>query len=547
MNRSNIIKVNLSILILTLISSVCTAQVPQVAAEPTKRPNILVVMVDDMGFSDLGCYGGEIETPVMDQLAANGLRFTQFYNTAKCHSSRVSLLSGMYCMQAGDVALSHCVTSAEILSRAGYFTMMSGKWHLEKEPTDFGFQRYFGHLSGACNYFKGDQTFRLNGEKWQVPVKDFYTTTAKVDFALKFLKEARETEKPWYLYVAFNAPHAPLHALEEDYNKYKGRYKVGWDAIYQARLEKQQKLGLFGKDVQAPGRVDHVRAWDRLDDGWKTFEEMRMTAIAAMIDRIDQEMGRLVADLKQEGELENTMILFISDNGACPYDRRRDQRSIDQKPWDPKVKWSDSTGWAWARNAPFRFYKQNQFEGGICTPAIVHWPAGLKTRPGSVVDSPAHITDVVPTLVDICEAPVPKIWPARELRQISGVSLAPIFETGRLEKRPPIHLLFGEDRGLRDGDWKLVSFKSQPWELYNIAEDRTELNDLSAQHPKRVKTMAATWHKMAKDVLHAPEKATKPVGTAVNKANREWSNFDKRYNGPAAHELNLLRKRKNKP
>jgi arylsulfatase A-like enzyme len=516
-------------------------------AKVMKRPNILVVMVDDMGFSDLGCYGSEIETPVMDSLAANGLRFTQFYNTAKCHSSRVSLLSGMYCMQAGDVALSHCVTSAEILSKAGYFTMMSGKWHLEKEPTDFGFQRYFGHLSGACNYFTGDGTFRLNGKKWQVPDKDFYTTTAKVDFALKFLKEARETRKPWYLYVAFNAPHAPLHALEKDYQKYKGKYKVGWDTIYQARLKKQQKLGLFGKEVKAPARPDHVPAWDQLDDDWKTFEEMRMTALAAMIDRIDQEMGRLVADLKQAGELENTMILFLSDNGASPYDHRRSQRNLNQTAWDPEVKWGDSTGWAWARNAPFRFYKQNQFEGGICTPAIVHWPAGLKTKPGSVVDSPAHITDVFPTLAEICEAPVPKKWPGRELRQISGVSLAPVFETGKRERRPPIHLLFNEDRGLRDGDWKLVSFESQPWELYNLADDRTELNDLAAQHPERVKTMAATWHKMANDVLHAPEDATEPVSSVVSKVHRQWSDYGEAYNVTAAHERKHLQRRKNKP
>lgn len=516
-------------------------------AEVMKRPNVLIVMVDDMGFSDLGCYGGEIETPVMDSLAANGLRFTQFYNTAKCHSSRVSLLSGMYCIQAGDVALSHCVTSAEILSQAGYFTMMSGKWHLKKAPTDFGFQRYFGHLSGACNYFTGDGTFRLNGKKWQVPDKNFYTTTAKVDFALEFLKEARETEKPWYLYVAFNAPHAPLQALKEDYQKYEGRYKDGWDAIYKSRLKKQEMLGLFGKGIKPPERPDHVQAWDKLDAGWKTFEEMRMTAIAAMIDRIDQGMGRLVADLKRAGELENTLILFISDNGACPYDRRRSSRNLNQKPWEPAVEWSDSTGWAWARNAPFRFYKQNQFEGGICTPAIVHWPAGLKTKPGSVVDSPAHLIDVVPTLVEICEAPVPRKWPGRELRKISGVSLAPIFETGKLKKRPPIHLLFNEDRGLRDGDWKLVSFKSQPWELYNIAEDRTELNDLATQHPDRVRSMVGTWYKMAKDVLHAPKKATKPVGEMVNQANREWSDFNNSHNKASAHELNFLRKRKNKP
>jgi len=502
-------------------------------AAEAERPNILVVMVDDMGFSDLGCFGSEIETPTLDRLAANGLRFTQFYNTAKCHSSRVSLLSGMYCYQAGNTSLRNCTTSAEVLAKAGYFTMMTGKWHLQEEPTDFGFQRYFGHLSGACNYFTGDNTFRLNGKKWEVPKEGFYTTTAKVDYALKFLKEARETDKPWYLYVAFNAPHAPLQPLKEDYEKYRGRYKQGWDAISRGRLAKQRALGLFGKDIEAPARPEHVWAWDKLDDGWKQFEEKRMTAIAGMIDRIDREMGRLVADLRRAGELDNTMILFISDNGACPYDRGRSRRDLEQKPYDANVRWSDSTGWAWARNAPFRFYKQNQFEGGICTAAIVHWPAGLKTRPGAIVDDPVHVIDVLPTLSDICRAPVPESWPGRELRPVSGVSLAPIFTGKRLGKRPPIHLLFGTDRGLRDGDWKLVSFRSQPWELYNIARDRTEQNDLAGKHPERVKTMAATWHEMARDVLHAPDKAVKPVqqndGT---KMNPEWSDFERPFNAP---------------
>ena len=514
----------------------CVSVVVCGAAEPAARPNILVVMVDDMGFSDLGFFGGEIETPTLDRLAGNGLRFTQFYNTAKCHSSRVSLLSGMYCMQAGDTRLSNCVTSAEILSRAGYFTMMTGKWHLKQQPTDFGFQRYFGHLSGACNYYTGDGTFRLNGEKWQVPATGFYTTTAKIDYSLKFLKEARKSEKPWYLYIAFNAPHAPLQPLKQDYEKYWGRYNQGWDVVYKARTEKQRKLGLFGRDVKAPPRPDHVRAWDKLDDGWKQFEEKRMTAIAGMIDRIDQEMGRLVADLKQAGELDNTMILFISDNGACPYDRGRSRRSLEQKPYDPNVRWSDSTGWAWARNAPFRFYKQNQFEGGICSPAIVHWPAGLKTRAGAIVHDPVHVIDVLPTLAEICRAPVPKTWPGRELRPVSGVSLAPIFAGKPLGQRPPIHLLFAKDRGLRDGDWKLVSFRSQPWELYNIAQDRTEQNNLAAKHPQRVAAMAAVWHKMAKDVLHAPGKAVQPVQqNAAAKANREWSDFDRPFNaaGPA--------------
>ncbi len=228
------------------------------------RPNIIVIMADDLGFSDVGCYGGEISTPNLDALAADGLRFSQFYNTAKCHSSRVSLLTGQYCLAAGDVDMTHAVTSAEVLHNGGYFTAMTGKWHLHQQPTDFGFDRYFGHLSGACNYFFGDKTFRLNGEPWKVPENGFYTTVANVDFALKFLKEARATAKPWYLYVAFNAPHAPLQALPEDYAKYKGVYNQGWDQIREARVAKQKKIGLLPKDLQPSPRPESIPEWESL-------------------------------------------------------------------------------------------------------------------------------------------------------------------------------------------------------------------------------------------------------------------------------------------
>ena len=216
------------------------------SAKPTQasaadRPNIVLIMADDLGFADLGCYGSEIETPNLDQLASAGLRFTQFYNTAKCHSSRVSLLTGLYCDQAGSTKLNRGATIAEVLGKSGYSTQMVGKWHLNKQPTDFGFDRYFGHLSGACNFFKGDKTFRLNGKPWQVPDSGFYTTVADVDYALEFLEEARATKRPWYLYIAFNAPHAPLHALPEDYAKYKGRYDAGWDVVRAAQAVRQKE------------------------------------------------------------------------------------------------------------------------------------------------------------------------------------------------------------------------------------------------------------------------------------------------------------------
>lgn len=489
------------------------------------KPNILLVMVDDMGFSDLGCYGSEIDTPNLDRLAANGLRFTQFYNTAKCHSSRVSLMSGRWCRQAGDETLKRAFTIPEVLAPAGYFTAMTGKWHLSKEPTDFGFQRYFGHLSGATNYYRGDKTFRLNGQKFDVPGKGFYTTIANVDRAIEFIGEARAAKKPWFQYIAFNAPHAPLQPLEQDFKKYLGRYDVGWDTIRAARVAKQKRIALLPADLKESPRPDHVRAWDQLSEERRVWEARRMAAYAGMIDRVDQEMGRLIADLQKASELDNTVILFVSDNGACPYDRGKAEP--DGEPFHADTSWSDSTGWAWARNSPFRYYKQNQFEGGISSPAILHWPAGLEQKSGAVIDTPAHLVDVLPTFAELAGAKVPTTFPDREPTPLAGISLAPIIAGGEIKARPPIHLLFSSDRGLRDGEWKLVSFQSQPWELYHMPDDRTELHDVAAQQPDIVQHMVKQWHDMAENLLHANAKERAPVATeATEQKHREWTNSD---------------------
>lgn len=494
-------------------------------AAAADKPNMLVILTDDLGYSDIGCYGSEIETPVLDKLAQNGLRFTQFANTAKCHSSRVSLLGGRWSHQAGNESLKRAVTIPEVLQPAGYFTAMSGKWHLSKQPTDFGFRRYFGHLSGACHFFRGDNTFRLNGEPWEVPESGFYTTVAMVDYALEFLAEAREKDRPWLMYLAFNAPHAPVHALEEDYEKYRGRYEVGWDAIHRRRIEKLVELGVLDEDTETAPRPDHIPAWDELTPEIRDWESRRMAGYAGMIDRVDQEIGRVVADLEAAGELDNTLILFLSDNGACPYDRHN--RGWKKEPHNPETRWTDSTGWAWARNAPFRFYKQNQFEGGVATPAIVHWPAGLETEPGSLDHTPAHLVDVLPTLAEIADAGIPESFPGRDPSPLAGVSLAPIFAGEALESRPPIHFLFGRDRGLRDGDWKIVSFRGGPWELYHLAEDRAETRNLADRFPDRVETMATEWHRMTREVLMAPKREQQPVATGEKpKVHPEWSNYD---------------------
>ena len=493
--------------------------------QESNRPNILIMMVDDLGFSDLGCYGSEIDTPHLDQLAANGLKFSQFYNTAKCHSSRVSLLTGQYCLAAGDTALSHGVTTAEVLSQSGYFTAMTGKWHLKKEPTDFGFQRYFGHLSGACNYFSGDQTFRLNGVPWQVPQDNFYTTVANTDFALRFLDEARKEKKPWYLYVAFNAPHAPLHALPDDYAKYEDRYHSGWDEVREARFSKQKEIGILPGNVIASPRPEHVPAWEKLQPWRKQHESKKMSTLAAMIDRVDQEVGRLITDLKNHQELKNTLILFVSDNGACPYDRKSPK--LDIRPTTANESLGDTTGWAWARNTPFRYYKQNQFEGGITTPAILHWPNGIKIKPGTVVKEAAHLIDVLPTLAEVTNSEIPNTWESRDLRPVSGQSLAPLLNGENFQRNDPLHFLFASDRGLRQEDWKIVSFRQGPWELYNLSDDRTERENLANRYPDQLNRMVKTWKQMSQDILHAPERSYSEVSSEIKPHfHREWTQFD---------------------
>ncbi len=476
------------------------------------RPNIVLIMADDLGFSDLGCYGSNIATPNLDSLAADGLRFSQFYNTAKCHSSRVSLLTGLYCDQAGSEKLNRGATIAEALRPAGYFTAMSGKWHLSKQPTDFGFQRYFGHLSGAVNFFKGDDSFRLNGEKWNVPKtlngRRFYTTHAITDYALDFLDDADKSGKPFLLYVAFNAPHYPLQAPEDAVKKYDGKFDAGWDVIRQRRHEKQLKLGLVPKKWKLAPRPDHVPAWDSLPASEREWEADRMEVFAAMVDVLDQNVGRLVADLKKRGKWENTLFLFCSDNGACPFERTTGRYL---KPWDENSYWTYDSSWAYAGNTPFRLYKQNQHEGGISSPMIAHWPAGMKTQPGSITRQPGHLIDFMATFIDVAGAKYPTQIADRKIEPLQGRSLLPILRGGQREPHETLYFHFGTDRALRQGKWKLVSAKLGRWELYDIEADRTESHDLAAQHPERVEKMAKEWFRLAEDVDRLKANQLKPV------------------------------------
>ena len=486
---------------------------PALAAE---RPNIVLIMADDLGFADLGCYGSEIETPRLDSLAEGGLRFSQFYNTAKCHSSRVSLLTGLYCDQAGSRSLSRGATMGEVLGAAGYDTAMAGKWHLDKQPTDFGFQRYWGHLSGATNFFTGDDTFRLNGEVWEVPEtlngRRFYTTHAITDFALDFLDEMTAGDKPFFLYAAYNAPHYPLQAPEAAVKKYDGRYDGGWDQLRAARHQRQLDSGLLPAKWALSPRPDHIPAWDSLLTEERQWEADRMEVFAAMVDELDQSVGRIVDYLKGKDLLDNTLILFLSDNGACPFERTRGRFL---KPWDADSYWTYDASWAHAGNTPFRLYKQNQHEGGISSPLIAHWPAGLKTAPGAITDQPGHLIDIMATAMDVGGAAYPTTIGDRTMDPLQGKSLRPVFQGETRTPHDMLYFHFGTDRALREGPWKLVSAKLGRWELYNLDEDRTELHDLAAEYPDRVKAMAERWFEFAKEVDRLPEGKLKPVNDSL--------------------------------
>ena len=500
-------------LLLSLLTGTCLLTNPASA-----RPNIVLIMADDLGFSDLGCYGAEIRTPNLDQLARKGLRFSQFYNTAKCHSSRVSLLTGLYCDQAGSNSLSRGTTIAEVLRTAGYSTAMSGKWHLSGNPVEFGFQHYWGHLSGATNFFTGDNTFRLGAEKWKVPArlndKPFYVTNAITDFAINFIDEMvtgkteGASENPFLLYVAYNAPHYPLQAPEEEVAKYKGVYDAGWDELRMKRYLRQLESGLFRREFKLSPRPRHVPAWKSLSAKDKKWEARRMEVFAAMVDVVDQNIGRLISHLKKKGVWENTLFLFCSDNGACPFERTRGK---DLEPWDPESYWCYDVGWAHVGNTPFRLYKQNQHEGGISSPLIAHWPKGLESKAaetsdgvskdhGPVTHQPGHLIDFMATFLELGEATYPEKVGSRIIDPLQGKSLVPIFQGRQRNGHQTLYQHFGTDRALRQGDWKVVAAKGGRWELYNLAEDRTELNDLRQKHPERTSRMIREWFRIARDV-----------------------------------------------
>ena len=488
------------------------------SAEPDRtRPNIVLIMVDDMGYSDIGCYGGEVQTPHLDRLAKGGLRFTQFYNTAKCHTTRAELLTGNYAYSIGDNNMEHGATFGEVLRPIGYRTLIAGKWHQKPLPTTRGFDRYFGLADGCSNFFNpglkarpGEGPPGRKGKtrvrRWAIedkvimgytsPDKDFYHTDAFTTYAIDRLDEYKDEDKPFILYLPYTAPHYPLHAWPEDIAKYRGKYKIGWDEIRKQRFARMNEMGIIGPNHKLSPRAS--RAWNDLTDQQKDEEDLKMAVYAAMIDRVDQNLGRLFAKLRELGKWNNTLIMFLTDNGACP---EQPNTTPDIPPGPVESYRTVSVGWANASNTPYRKFKSTDYEGGIRTPFIAHWPGVIK--PG-MTDQVGHIIDVSATFRDITGAKYPKQILGNRTKPPIGKSLLPVFKGKQRKSHAEIYWHFSRANALRQGDLKVVR-AGKDWELYDLKADPTEMHDLAKERPEKTAELAQMWEEWRQDYKNKPK------------------------------------------
>ena len=471
----------------SIILALVAWTLPSLADNP--RPNVVLIITDDMGFSDIGCYGGEIDTPNIDSMARAGVRFSQFYNCGKCEPSRAALTTGhQFWTHDPNVAVRNDSPNfGEIIQASDYRTMMIGKWHCAGVPFERGFDRHFGFMGGGTNFFLGDDSFTLDGKPWKVPKDDFYVTTALSNYADKFIREehAAHPDKPFFMYLAYNAPHSPIQAPADQVAKYRGKYLKGWDAIRKERFAKQQEIGLAGPGWKFPDRPENIPAWDSLDEKSQDFEDLRMATYAAMVDCVDQGVGKLMQTLKELGIAEDTLVIFMNDNGASPNDRVR-----RGKFGEPETTWNTGVGWAHASNTPLKFYKRTQHSGGVTTPFIASWPARIKPM-ASFNDQPLHITDILPTLLDLTGATYPYDFGGKHHPPLPGRSFASVLTEG--QTLPPTTLYFSlfNNMAIVDNGWRMVTAYDQPWQLYDLTNDRTETHDLADENPSRLQEMLA--------------------------------------------------------
>ena len=511
----------ISFLTLLIIASQSFAQ----QQTTKKQPNIVLILADDMGFSDVGSFGSETQTPVLDQMAAKGLKMTNFYNASRCCPTRASLITGLFQHQAGVGDMMNTrpepayqgylnkqsVTIAEVLKTGGYATFMTGKWHLgqakENWPTRRGFDQYFGLIDGANSYFE-NRPYRpnqklsivLNEEEYKTPA-DYYSTDAYTDFAIKFIEQKRKPNQPFFLYMAYQAPHWPLHALPQDIAKYKGKFMQGWDVLRQQRFEKQKQMGVISKDEKFSPRDPNLPDWNSLTQKEKENWDDKMAVYAAMIDRMDQNIGKLKAKLKELGEEENTVFMFLSDNGGS-------NETINNTGFSPQIfeaskmlasNKASFTAYGFeganVSNTPFRSFKHWEYEGGTATPFIAYGPKYIKPQ---LSHQPAHIIDVMKTCLELAGVNYPETYKGIKITPTTGESLLPIFQKKKWNGHEALFFEHEGNRALRAGNWKLVSeYPSSNWELYNLKKDRIEQNNLAIKYPDKVKELTQLYNDWA--------------------------------------------------
>ena len=537
------------------------------ASAPDKKqaPNIIVVLVDDMGFSDIGSYGSEIPTPHLDALAENGMKFSQFYNTARCSTTRASLLTGMYPHKAGMGYLSgryiegsrgtlsylhpRAVTAADVLGEAGYLTAMTGKWHLgfdETPPEARGFQSSLALPAGgvywadqiAFNNKKRKQNkpasaIYLNGDKLELtdPIlgnKDWYGTDLWVDWGINFIEPAIKNQQPFFLYLAHVAPHFPVMAPEATVEKYRGKYMAGWDKLSKQRYQKQVESGLIDPKWSMAEKSPDVADWDSLSHEQKVRFDHMMAVYAASIEHIDLSMGRLTKYLSEQKVLDNTLILFMSDNG--PSAESGPLGIAEGNPLGgPLSKLVIGQSWSELSNTPFKYYKHFSHEGGIATPLIAHWPKGIADNAiaQSFENTPSHVIDILPTLIEISGSTYPKQYRDTDILPMNGVSLVPLFKGLELKRSEPIFFEHEGNRGVRDGRWKLISRLQGPWQLFDMVEDRTETKDVFVEYPQIAQKMILQYEQWFQRDL-----VDQWIGPARPDSGAFWLNQQPQYDHP---------------
>ncbi len=548
-NRRDFLKMGSAVAATLVTGSQSSFSEPGSASAADSKPNIILVLADDMGFSDIGCFGSEVSTPNLDKLARRGLRVSQFYNNPRCCPSRASIMTGLYSQQAGMGMMvsdhgrypypqyagelsTQTVTIPEALKTAGYNTAMVGKWHLATEddegkhdwPLQRGFDHFWGMIAGASVYYESPHLFNGN-DPLPPPPKDEYLTDLWADHAAGYVTELSQQKQPFFLYAAFNAPHWPIQAPEDLVQKYARRYAAGWDALREERHKKQVGMGIVSGKWELTPRDPRVPAWDKVDN--KDWEMRRMAVYAAMIDRLDTGIGRIIDNVEKAGIADNTLIVFMSDNGGNAEEIGRGRRTTQPKgtaegklhvsgtteshaceigmvcagnvpgvmPGDEDTFQSIGIPWGNCANTPFRMYKHYTQEGGISSPFIACWPNVIKAH-SAPVSAIGHETDLMPTFLEVAGATYPAKVAAGPIPALAGESLVPVF-AGKPRNRAPIYWEHEGNKAVRDGKWKLVSRFPDSWELYDMEADRTEMHDLAASQPERAKTMAAMWNEWA--------------------------------------------------